>query len=219
MIVKVTEANSFIAWKVKSIVGEVLLCLLWAKSACYAAGLQVSMIDIIGHLKLTVVQKFYLFTWPCYTNDNLLYFPYVGFQVQQDLTGIFMHGKTPTLKISLIQILWAHLWQKIQRALRWTCVRWDSIVGLLCDMLGMLGFVDSNILVSVWQEMCTIVANILFSSHIHEEYPILQAFDQELDWDSSEGDHPSLEVVQDEQFLCRHSIICCEQVEHLVHHC
>ena len=27
-----------------------------------------------------------------------------GFQVQLDLTGIFMHGKIPTLKISLIQI-------------------------------------------------------------------------------------------------------------------
>jgi pre-mRNA-processing factor 8 len=29
---------------------------------------------------------------------------YVGFQVQLDLTGIFMHGKLPTLKISLIQV-------------------------------------------------------------------------------------------------------------------
>jgi hypothetical protein len=38
---------------------------------------------------------------------------YVGFQVQLDLTGIFMHGKIPTLKISLIQIFRAHLWQKI----------------------------------------------------------------------------------------------------------
>jgi len=37
---------------------------------------------------------------------------YVGFQVQLDLTGIFMHGKIPTLKISLIQIFRAHLWQK-----------------------------------------------------------------------------------------------------------
>ena len=39
---------------------------------------------------------------------------YVGFQVQLDLTGIFMHGKIPTLKISLIKIFRAHLWQKIQ---------------------------------------------------------------------------------------------------------
>jgi pre-mRNA-processing factor 8 len=54
---------------------------------------------------------------------------YVGFQVQLDLTGIFMsvvflgglelllilffrHGKIPTSKISLIHIFRAHLWQK-----------------------------------------------------------------------------------------------------------
>jgi pre-mRNA-processing factor 8 len=35
---------------------------------------------------------------------------YVGFQVQLALTGIFMHGKIPTLKILLIQIFRAHLW-------------------------------------------------------------------------------------------------------------
>ena len=46
---------------------------------------------------------------------------YVGFQVQLDLTGIFMHGKIPTLKISLIQIFRAHLWQKVHESLvsRW----------------------------------------------------------------------------------------------------
>jgi U6-snRNA interacting domain of PrP8 len=38
------------------------------------------------------------------------------FQVQLDLTGIFMHGKIPTLKISLIQIFRAHLWQKIHES-------------------------------------------------------------------------------------------------------
>lgn len=27
---------------------------------------------------------------------------YVGFQVQLDLTGIFLHGKLPTLKISYV---------------------------------------------------------------------------------------------------------------------
>ena len=42
---------------------------------------------------------------------------YVGFQVQLDLTGIFMHGKIPTLKISLIQIFRGHLWQKIHESL------------------------------------------------------------------------------------------------------
>ncbi|KAL0246061.1 hypothetical protein GEMRC1_007277 [Eukaryota sp. GEM-RC1] len=42
---------------------------------------------------------------------------YIGFQVQLDLTGIFMHGKIPTLKISLVQIFRAHLWQKIHESI------------------------------------------------------------------------------------------------------
>ena len=46
------------------------------------------------------------------------------FQVQLDLTGIFMHGKIPTLKISLIQIFRAHLWQKIH----------ESVVMDLCQV-------------------------------------------------------------------------------------
>ncbi|CAK7218068.1 pre-mRNA-splicing factor 8 [Sporothrix curviconia] len=49
---------------------------------------------------------------------------YVGFQVQLDLTGIFLHGKLPTLKISLIQIFRAHLWQKIH----------ESVVMDLCQV-------------------------------------------------------------------------------------
>jgi pre-mRNA-processing factor 8 len=42
----------------------------------------------------------------------------------QDLTGIFLHGKIPTLKISLIQIFRAHLWQKIH----------ESVVMDLCQV-------------------------------------------------------------------------------------
>ena len=49
---------------------------------------------------------------------------YIGFQVQLDLTGIFLHGKIPTLKISLIQIFRAHLWQKIH----------ESVVMDLCQV-------------------------------------------------------------------------------------
>ncbi|CAF1943720.1 unnamed protein product [Rotaria magnacalcarata] len=41
---------------------------------------------------------------------------YVGFQVQLNFTGIFMHGKIPTLKISVIQIFRAHLWLKIRES-------------------------------------------------------------------------------------------------------
>jgi pre-mRNA-processing factor 8 len=45
--------------------------------------------------------------------------------VQLDLTGIFMHGKLPTLKISYIQLFRAHLWQKIH----------ESVVMDLCQVL------------------------------------------------------------------------------------
>jgi hypothetical protein len=54
-------------------------------------------------------RRFTLWWSPTINRANV----YVGFQVQLDLTGIFMHGKIPTLKISLIQIFRAHLWQKI----------------------------------------------------------------------------------------------------------
>lgn len=62
-----------------------------------------------------------LFSFPCISS---LCAVYVGFQVQLDLTGIFMHGKIPTLKISLIQIFRAHLWQKVH----------ESIVMDLCQV-------------------------------------------------------------------------------------
>lgn len=41
------------------------------------------------------------------------------------MTGIFLHGKIPTLKISLIQIFRAHLWQKIH----------ESVVQDICQVL------------------------------------------------------------------------------------
>ncbi|CAI6085531.1 unnamed protein product [Clonostachys chloroleuca] len=57
-------------------------------------------------------RRFTLWWSPTINRANV----YVGFQVQLDLTGIFLHGKIPTLKISLIQIFRAHLWQKIHEA-------------------------------------------------------------------------------------------------------
>ena len=58
-------------------------------------------------------RRFTLWWSPTINRANV----YVGFQVQLDLTGIFMHGKIPTLKISLIQIFRAHLWQKVHESL------------------------------------------------------------------------------------------------------
>nr|CAG8489846.1 2781_t:CDS:10 [Entrophospora candida] len=67
-------------------------------------------------------RRFTLWWSPTINRANV----YVGFQVQLDLTGIFMHGKIPTLKISLIQIFRAHLWQKIH----------ESVVFDLCFAAG-----------------------------------------------------------------------------------
>ena len=86
--------------------------------------------DQMKHKKLTNAQRsglsqipnrrFTLWWSPTINRANV----YVGFQVQLDLTGIFMHGKIPTLKISLIQLFRAHLWQKIH----------ESIVMDLCQV-------------------------------------------------------------------------------------
>ena len=65
-------------------------------------------------------RRFTLWWSPTINRANV----YVGFQVQLDLTGIFLHGKIPTLKISLIQIFRAHLWQKIH----------ESVVMDLCQV-------------------------------------------------------------------------------------
>ena len=69
-------------------------------------------------------RRFILWWSPTINRGNV----YIGFQVQLDLCGIFMHGKIPTLKISFIQIFRGHLWQKIH----------DSIV------IFFLSILDSN---------------------------------------------------------------------------
>ena len=68
-------------------------------------------------------RRFTLWWSPTINRSNV----YVGFQVQLDLTGIFMHGKIPTLKISLIQIFRAHLWQKIH----------EGVIMDICQVLDM----------------------------------------------------------------------------------
>jgi hypothetical protein len=66
-----------------------------------------------GGLNQIPNRRFTLWWSPTINRANV----YIGFQVQLDLTGIFMHGKIPTLKISLIQIFRAHLWQKIHESI------------------------------------------------------------------------------------------------------
>jgi hypothetical protein len=70
-------------------------------------------------------RRFTLWWSPTINRSNV----YVGFQVQLDLTGIFMHGKIPTLKISLIQIFRSHLWQKVHESVVLDlCLHADTLV-------------------------------------------------------------------------------------------
>lgn len=58
-------------------------------------------------------RRFVLWWSPTINRANV----YVGYSVQLDLTGILMHGKLPTLKVTLVQLFRAHLWQKIHESL------------------------------------------------------------------------------------------------------
>ena len=84
-------------------------------------------------------RRFTLWWSPTINRANV----YIGFQVQLDLTGIFMHGKLPTLKISLIQIFRAHLWQKIH----------ESVVMDLC--VGAVGVVVVVVVVVAVSPCCS----------------------------------------------------------------
>lgn len=48
---------------------------------------------------------------------------YVGYRTQLDLTGVFMHGKLSTVKISYVHIFRNHLWQNIHKSLVDSLVR------------------------------------------------------------------------------------------------
>jgi pre-mRNA-processing factor 8 len=82
-------------------------------------------------------RRFTLWWSPTINRANV----YVGFQVQLDLTGIFLHGKIPTLKISLIQIFRAHLWQKIH----------ESVVMDICQVLDQGGPPITSVFQSIFK--------------------------------------------------------------------
>jgi len=89
--------------------------LFWEKASSFEEQLKYKKLTNAQRSGLNQVpnRRFVLWWSPTINRANV----YVGFQVQLDLTGIFMHGKLPTLKISLIQIFRAHLWQKIHESL------------------------------------------------------------------------------------------------------
>lgn len=89
--------------------------LFWEKASGFEESMKYKKLTNAQRSGLNQIpnRRFTLWWSPTINRANV----YVGFQVQLDLTGIFMHGKIPTLKISLIQIFRAHLWQKIHESL------------------------------------------------------------------------------------------------------
>ncbi|KAG7195924.1 pre-mRNA-splicing factor 8 [Scheffersomyces spartinae] len=96
--------------------------LFWEKASGFEDSLKFKKLTNAQRSGLSQIpnRRFTLWWSPTINRANV----YVGFLVQLDLTGIFLHGKIPTLKISLIQIFRAHLWQKIH----------ESIVHDLCQV-------------------------------------------------------------------------------------
>ncbi|OAO99508.1 hypothetical protein AXX17_AT4G44100 [Arabidopsis thaliana] len=97
--------------------------LFWEKASGFEESMKYKKLTNAQRSGLNQIpnRRFTLWWSPTINRANV----YVGFQVQLDLTGIYMHGKIPTLKISLIQIFRAHLWQKIH----------ESVVMDLCQVL------------------------------------------------------------------------------------
>lgn len=97
--------------------------LFWEKASGFEDSLKFKKLTNAQRSGLSQIpnRRFTLWWSPTINRANV----YVGFLVQLDLTGIFLHGKIPTLKISLIQIFRAHLWQKIH----------ESIVQDVCQVL------------------------------------------------------------------------------------
>ncbi|RGB36639.1 pre-mRNA-processing-splicing factor 8-like protein [Rhizophagus diaphanus] len=115
------KGTYFTTWEGKYYMG-LYLRLFWEKASGFEESMKYKKLTNAQRSGLNQIpnRRFTLWWSPTINRANV----YVGFQVQLDLTGIFMHGKIPTLKISLIQIFRAHLWQKIH----------ESIVMDLCQV-------------------------------------------------------------------------------------
>ena len=88
--------------------------LFWEKSSGFEDSMKFKKLTNAQRTGLSQIpnRRFTLWWSPTINRSNI----YVGFQVQLDLTGIFMHGKIPTLKISLVQCFRAHMWQKVHQS-------------------------------------------------------------------------------------------------------
>jgi pre-mRNA-processing factor 8 len=104
---------------------------VWQTTSQFESSMQLKRLTNAQRMGLNQVpnRRFTLWWSPTLNRSAV----YVGFQVQLDLTGIFMHGKLPTLKVSLVQVFRAHLWQKIHESLVL------DLLNLLDQQVGPLG--------------------------------------------------------------------------------
>jgi pre-mRNA-processing factor 8 len=89
--------------------------LFWEKASGFEESMKFKKLTNAQRSGLNQIpnRRFTLWWSPTINRANV----YVGFQVQLDLTGIFMYGKILILKISLIHIFRAHLWQKVHESM------------------------------------------------------------------------------------------------------
>lgn len=89
--------------------------LFWDSTTGYEEALKFRKMTNAQRMGLAQVpnRRFTLWWSPTINRSNV----YVGFQTQLDLTGILMHGKIPTLKVSYLQLFRGHMWQKIHESL------------------------------------------------------------------------------------------------------
>jgi pre-mRNA-processing factor 8 len=95
----------------------------WEKKTSFEDSLKLTRLTKAQNQGLSQVpnRRFALWWSPTINRADV----YIGYMVQLDLTGIFMHGKLPVLKTAYVQIFRAHLWQKIH----------ESVVVDLCTVL------------------------------------------------------------------------------------
>ena len=89
--------------------------LFWEKGSGFEDSMKFKKLTNAQRSGLTQVpnRRFALWWSPTINRANI----FVGYQVQMDLTGVFLYAKLPLIKISLVQILRAHLWQKIHESI------------------------------------------------------------------------------------------------------
>jgi len=169
--------------------------LFWEKASGFEESMKYKKLTNAQRSGLNQIpnRRFTLWWSPTINRANV----YVGFQVQLDLTGIFMHGKIPTLKISLIQIFRAHLWQKIHESVTMDlCLRDDQKILAADGSHICAGNVEpGTVLVGEDQQPCTVLATHKGQVEMYRFRPVAEK-DEHTDF-------------EDRGFVCTPNHVCC----------